>query len=454
MNEALRTRAMIGSGSNAHSPQGYAKMAGLPHRNNTLSAMMKVMGRKLKDWRAVRGIFLPKVAPVLGLAVVLLGLLPGCALMPGAERKIDLVQLQGLVERSVAEHKFPGASLWVERENQHSQLQYGARTYQSDARAIDARTIFDVASLTKVVVTATAVQLLIDDRRLRMEQRLGEVLPGCSGEGREAITLAHLLTHTSGLPAGISAMPPWSGKDEALRRACALTPVTSPGTAFRYSDVNFILLGAIVERASGESLDVFAAHRIFAPLGMLRSGYRPLTRFDANDIAPTQRIPLNANASLHIDLAPGAELAGVVHDPTARFMGGVAGHAGLFSTAEDLARFVRMLLSDGMAGGRPFLSRAAVERLTTAQSPITVKEKRSAGWDVDSPFSRPRGTLFSPASFGHTGFTGCAMWIDPASNAFYVLLTNRVYPDDKSVILPLYSEIGTLAAEALGVAQR
>ena len=416
--------------------------------------MMQVMMCKLKHWRGIWGAMSSNAAPVLGFAVLIVCCAMGCAHTPQRFSSQSLGRIEGAIERAMVEKRFPGASVWIERDGVHAAHHRGKRTDQADATGIDANTIFDVASLTKVIVTATAVQLLIDDGKLSMQQRLAEVLPACSGDGREAITLAHMLTHTSGLPSGIAAKPAWSGKEEALRRACALSPTDAPGTAFRYSDVNFILLGAIVERASGESLDTFAARRIFAPLGMTRSGYRPLTRFAANEIAPTQRIAANAGTTLHIDLAPGTELAGVVHDPTARFMGGVAGHAGLFSTAEDLARFARMLLAGGMVDGQRFLSRAAIERLTTVQSPSSVKEKRSAGWDVDSSYSRPRGALFSNASFGHTGFTGCAIWIDPASNAFYVLLTNRVYPDDKSVILPLYSEIGTLAAQALGIAAR
>jgi CubicO group peptidase (beta-lactamase class C family) len=425
-----------------------------PHRDKGLSGMMQVMMCKLKHWRGVWDNIRPDAAPVLGFCSLILCTVMGCAHTPQRFSPQSLGRIDGAIERARVEKRFPGASLWIEREGVHAAHHRGKRTDQVDATAINANTIFDVASLTKVIVTATAVQLLIDEGKLTMEQRLAEVLPACKGGGREAITLAHMLTHTSGLPSGIAAMPVWSGNEEALRRACALAPTDAPGTAFRYSDVNFILLGAIVERASGESLDTFAARRIFAPLGMTRSGYRPLARFAANEIAPTQRIPAGSSATLHIDLAPGTVLAGVVHDPTARFMGGVAGHAGLFSTAEDLARFARMLLAGGVVDGRRFLSRAAIERLTTVQTPMEVKEKRSAGWDVDSPYSRPRGTLFSAASFGHTGFTGCAMWMDPVSNAFYVLLTNRVYPDDKSVILPLYSEIGTLAAEALGVAAR
>jgi CubicO group peptidase (beta-lactamase class C family) len=297
--------------------------------------------------------------------------------------------------------------------------------------------------------------LLIDEGRLAMQQRLADVLPQCAGghDGsiRATITLAHLLTHTSGLPSGIPSQPAWTGAPEGVRRACESMPTDTPGTAFRYSDVNFILLGAIVEHASGESLDAFAARRIFAPLGMTRTGYLPLRHFAPKDIAPTLRATEATRAAAHRDLAPGAKLQGIVHDPTARFMGGVAGHAGLFSTTEDLARFARMLLDGGRVNGKRFLSEAAIARLTSIQSPPVVKEKRSAGWDIDSAYSRPRGELFSPASFGHTGFTGCILWIDPATKSLYVLLSNRVFPDEKSVIVPMYAEIGTLAARAVGV---
>ncbi len=413
---------------------------------------------KLQHWRGFQRILCPNALRDAGFGILMLCALGGCALAPptppSTPQPIETDALQRALDRAVAERRTPGASLWVERAGASVALHSGRRTYAPDAAPVAAATLFDIASLTKVVVTATAVQLLIDEEALSMDRRLVDVLPECAGGGRDAITLTHLLTHTSGLPAGIPARPAWTGKDEALRRACAHTPGEAPGTAFRYSDVNFILLGAVVERIAGEPLDTFAARRIFAPLGMMRTGYRPLQRFSPGDIAPTQRIAATDNPTLHIDLAPGAELVGVVHDPTARFMGGVAGHAGLFSTAEDLARFVRMLLAGGEVDGRRFLSRAAIERLRTAQSPPAIKERRSAGWDVDSPFSRPRGLLFSPASFGHTGFTGCAIWVDPPASAFYILLTNRVYPDEGSVILPLYAEFGTLAARAMGVGQR
>ncbi|MBL8520611.1 MAG: beta-lactamase family protein [Betaproteobacteria bacterium] len=392
-------------------------------------------------------------ASLLGFALCALVVLGGCAVAPPAWREHGAA-IERTLDQAIAEKKFPGASFWLERAGNRQAWHRGARTYEAGAAVTDAQTIFDVASLTKVVVTATAVQMLIDEGRLGMDQRLIDHLPGCAGAGRDAITLTHLLTHTSGLPAGVPKRPAWSGRAAGLERACAQVPTHAPGTAFRYSDVNFILLGAIVERASGETLDAFAARRIFQPLRMTRTGYRPLERFPAGEIAPTLRVLDAGVDSPHADLGPGAELTGVVHDPTARFMGGVAGHAGLFSTAEDLARFARMLIDGGVTGGKRLLSKDAVARLTASQSPAGIKERRTAGWDLDSPYARPRGALFSPGSFGHTGFTGCVLWIDPAAHSFYVLLSNRVYPDEKSVIVPLYAEFGTLAARAAGVAAR
>ncbi|HEY0955241.1 MAG TPA: serine hydrolase, partial [Roseateles sp.] len=245
-----------------------------------------------------------------------------------------------------------------------------------------------------------------------------------------------------GLPASLpgNGAGDWAGAADAQRIACGLPVTAAPGTLFRYSDVNFILLGRIVEQVSGQTLDRFADEAVFQPLGMTDSGYLPLRRLDAGRIAPTER------------LKDGKLLRGEVHDPTARKMGGVAGHAGLFTTTADLARFARMLLSGGMAeDGRRLLSMQSVALLTTAQSPAAIAERRSLGWDIASPYARPRGSLYPPTSFGHTGFTGCAFWLDPASRSFYVLLSNRVHPAPGTNVLPLYGELGTLAARAAGV---
>ena len=357
-------------------------------------------------------------------------------------------QIDRAIQRNIDEGKLPGAVFWLERNGEAYGHAYGRLTPDANAPQVDVDTLFDAASLTKVVVTSTLIQLLIDDGTIGYEDSLTKYLPECAAEGRDAITLRHLLTHTSGLLAGLPAKPAWRGKPEAIRRACALVPTDAPGTLFRYSDVNFILLGVVIERASGLALEALATQRIFKPLGMTRSGYHPLARFAPENIAPTQKTAAKADESLHFDLPREHELRGIVHDPTSRFMGGVAGHAGLFTTIRDLAAFARMMADGGMVNGRRFLSPESVVRLTTVQSAEAAYYRRSAGWDIDTPFSRPRGTLFPVGSYGHTGFTGCIIWIDPYSKTFYAFLSNRVYPDDKSSILPLYNELGTLAAKA------
>lgn len=393
------------------------------------------------------------------LATLLLSTLPlflaACtALPPGpaSKRALDAAQFPAIdaaIQSYIDRRQMPGAAFLLSRGGETYSKGYGRQTFAADARGINTETIFDAASLTKVVVTATAVQLLIEDGKLDMEAPLNRYLPECAGAARDAITLRHLLTHTSGLKAGLPAKPAWRGKDAALALACKEVPTHPPGSFFRYSDINFILLGHIVERVSGEPLDRFAQTRIFAPLGMTRSGYQPLDRFAAAEIAPTQRTASTLGDSLHGDVPREQELRGIVHDPTARFMGGVAGHAGLFTTVTDLGRFARMMVDGGVANGRRFLSNESIVQLTTAQSAEAAYWRRSAGWDIDTPYSRPRGTIFPVGSYGHTGFTGCILWIDPWSQTYFTLLSNRVYPDDKGAILPLYSELGTLAARAV-----
>jgi uncharacterized protein YbbC (DUF1343 family) len=204
---------------------------------------------------------------------------------------------------------------------------------------------------------------------------------------------------------------------------------------FRYSDVNFILLGEVVQRVSGRNLAEFAAAEIFRPLKMQTTSYSPKSA-QLPRIAPTQQ-------------AAEGMLRGKVHDPTARRMGGVAGHAGVFTTASDLARFARMLLNEGELEGVRLFKPETVKLMTSVQSAEQVLSRRGLGWDIDSPYSRPRGALFPLGSFGHTGWTGAALWIDPFSRTFWILLSNRVHPDGKGNTLPLYFTLGTLAAEAV-----
>ncbi|WP_229414860.1 serine hydrolase domain-containing protein [Massilia aurea] len=356
------------------------------------------------------------------------------------------------IDAAIAARKLPGAVYHLERGVAHYQRAYGKLDYEESAVAVTQDTVFDVASLSKVLVTAPAVLMLAEEGKVDLEAPLTRYFPECDGSGKEAITIRHLLTHVSGLKSGLPAKPAWQGQTAALGLACAQTVTHPPGSFFRYSDINYILLGLLVERTADMPLDRFAQERIFAPLGMRHTGYRPLERMSAAAIAPTQR-GASEPAQLptaHGDLAPGAPLQGVVHDPTVRRMGGVAGSAGVFSTVGDVARFGRMLLGNGALDGVRILKPESVRLLTTVQSPPGIAALRGMGMDIDSPFAkRPRGDLYPVGSYGHTGFTGCILWVDPQSQSFYVFLSNRVYPDDGSVVLPLYTQLGTLSAQVV-----
>jgi CubicO group peptidase (beta-lactamase class C family) len=365
-----------------------------------------------------------------------------CAQLPGqapAAAQLDAARfadIDGAVNAALAERRMPGAVFRVERNGAVYEQAYGRMSYAAGAAEVTARTLFDAASLTKVVATAPSVLLLAEQGRIDLDARLVTYFPECGNGGKEAITVRQLLTHTSGLPV----KPAWRGDAAARALACTQAVTHPPGTLFRYSDINYLLLGQLVQRVVGVPPDQFAQQRIYAPLRMRDTGYLPLARFGAAGIAPTQESPAAAAANA---------LQGVVHDPTARRMGGVAGSAGLFTTAHDLARFAWMLLGEGELDGVHVLGADSVRLMTTVQTPAAITALRGMGMDTDSSYAaRPRGMLFPVGSYGHTGFTGCVLWIDPHSKTFYVFLSNRVYPYDKGNVLPLYTRIGTLAAES------
>ena len=358
-------------------------------------------------------------------------------------------QIDAAIEDAIAAHKLPGAVFHLEHGDAVYEHAYGHLTYEPDAAPVTTSTVFDAASLTKVLVTAPSVLILAEQGRIGLDDKLVKYFPDCGNGGKETITIRQLLTHSSGLPAGLPKTPEWKGRAAAHKLACEQAVTHAPGTFFRYSDINYILLGQIVEQVTGTPLDDYAQSHIFAPLRMQDTGYLPLRRVDAETIAPTQ-LGQEDGKGAHGDLAPGELLRGVVHDPTVRRMGGVAGSAGVFTTVGDVARYARMLLAGGVLDGVRILSPASVRLLTTVQSPAGLAQ-RGLGMDIDSPYAkRPRGTVFPVGSYGHTGFTGCVLWVDPASRAFYVFLSNRVYPDDKSNVLDLYTRMGTLAAQAAG----
>ncbi|MFM8357777.1 MAG: exo-beta-N-acetylmuramidase NamZ domain-containing protein, partial [Verrucomicrobiota bacterium] len=298
-------------------------------------------------------------------------------------------------------------------------------------------TLFDAASLTKVLATTPSVMRLVEQGRLDLESPVARHLPGFAAHGKGDIRIRHLLTHTSGLRPGLSLAGGWEGWEEAIRRACDEKPTQPPDTRFVYSDINFIVLGELVRTVSGRELDAFARDEVFRPAGMRDTGYRRGgSGGDVARVAPTER------------QGDGTVLRGVVHDPTARRMGGVAGHAGVFTTAADVARFSRMLLHGGRAEGRRVFQPSTVARMTRAQTPAGVPA-RGLGWDIDSPYAGPRGRHFPVGSYGHTGWTGTSMWIDPASGTAVIFLSNRNHPTEDGDVRELRRQLGTLAAEAL-----
>lgn len=348
-----------------------------------------------------------------------------------------LAALDAAVARAIAARQLPGGVLWLEREGDVYGKAYGQRAVIPEVQPATVDTIYDIASLTKIVVTAPAILQLTERGQLDLDAPVARYLPAFvrgddARKGR--ITVRHLLTHTSGLPAGIPRNPPWSGYETGIAHACSEKPVGEPGGAFLYSDINFILLGEIVRVVSRRSLDVYAQQEIFAPLAMKDTSFLPSPE-KRSRIAPTE--------------SAGAPLEGVVHDPTSRLMGGVAGHAGVFSTTADLARFCRMILNGGQLDGARVLSPASVAEMTRVQ--IEGNDRRGLGWDIDSRYSAPRGRWFPAGeSFGHTGWTGASLWIDPRARSFVIFLSNRVHPDGGGNVTPLRREIGTLAAEAIG----
>jgi uncharacterized protein YbbC (DUF1343 family)/CubicO group peptidase (beta-lactamase class C family) len=344
-----------------------------------------------------------------------------------------LTAVDAVIERAIAEHHIPGAVLVVGHDGAVVYRKaYGERWLEPRRERMTVDTVFDLASLTKVVVTTVAVMQLFEQGLVRMSDPVAKYLPEFAQNGKEDITVRQLLTHFSGLPQDLDLKSAWEGKATAYQMAFAAAPVMPPGSKFMYSDVNFIVLGALVERVSGQTLDAYAAAHIFAPLHMTRTCFNPPASWRAS-IAPTQY-----DESEHM-------LWGVVHDPTARRMGGVAGHAGVFSTADDLAKFAQALLD----GGDGILSAATVAKMTQPEQPPSAPVLRGFGWDIDSPYSTNRGDLFPVGSFGHTGFTGTSIWIDPTTQSYVILLTNAVHPRGKGNAIALRSKVATAVAASL-----
>ncbi len=362
----------------------------------------------------------------------------GAARLPG----IDAV-----VEAAIAAGQTPGAVVLVGRGDRILHLQaYGLRSTEPTRELLTVDTVFDLASLTKVIATTTAVMSLVEQGRLRLNDPVATHVPGFERYGKGGITVAHLMTHVSGLRPDVDLADPWTGYEAAIELARNEVPTSAPGERFVYSDINFFLLGEIVRVVSGQTLDVYTKKAVFEPLGMRDTGFLPPAVLLPR-IAPTERCDT-------LDLWPckrpsASPLRGVVHDPTARRMGGVAGHAGLFGTANDLSRFARMMLGGGTLDGVRVMAPATVARMTSRATPPSMTASRGLGWDIDSSYSSNRGELFPIGSFGHTGFTGTSVWIDPTSGGYVVFLSSRLYPDGAGDVTPLRARVATIAAAAI-----
>jgi len=347
--------------------------------------------------------------------------------------------LDRAVEQAIQEGRIPGAVLLIGHKGQivHRKA-YGKRALVPTPEPMTVDTIFDLASLTKVVATTSSLMKLFEEGKFRLNERVTQYLPEFM-EGKSEITIRNLFTHFSGMPPDLALNPPWSGYQTGIRMAMNERPGAPPGEHFTYSDINFILLGELVHRLSGQMLSDYAREHVFLPLGMRETMFQPPASLIPR-IAPTER-----------DGPNGAPLRGIVHDETSRYMGGVAGHAGLFSTADDLARFCEMLLHNGELDGARLFSALTVEKFTTPQSPADQPILRGLGWDIDSPLSGNRGELFPIGSYGHTGFTGTSIWIDPVSDTYVILLANSVHPFRRPAITGLRGKVATITAAALGI---
>lgn len=349
----------------------------------------------------------------------------------------QLHKLDNVIEEAIKRGDTPGAVILVARKGKIVYRKaYGRMMVEPKSVQMEIDTIFDLASLTKPIATATSIMLLVQDGKLLLFDKVTTWIPEFSQKGKDKITVFHLLTHTSGLPAwdryflreGID-------KHGVIADICAKDTVAEPGTKFIYSDLGYIILGELVERISGKPLDKFAQERIFIPLGMKNTMFNPPEKLKSKCAATEKRA--------------GKIIQGEVHDGNAYVLGGVAGHAGLFSTADDLAIFCQMLLNNGKYKNKRLLSPIIVKAMTTNQLSEKFEEKRGLGWGISTMHTTLRGDFFPLSSYGHTGWTGTSILIDPTTETFVILLCNRVHPDGKGDVSRLRSLVSNIVATSI-----
>lgn len=362
-------------------------------------------------------------------------------LLPGTPEEVGmdsarLARVEGVIETAIDSGITPGAVLLVARAGRIVHFKaYGRRSVVPSEEMMTRDTIFDMASVTKPMATASSVMKLVERGRVRLQDRVAVYMPEFGQAGKEGIRVAQLLTHTSGLA-------PYAPVDSLARRfgrpsregvwtwITENEPLDEPGSRFRYSDLNYVSLARLVERVDGRPLEVFASEELYGPLGMADTAFFPPPGH-APRIAPTEVLEEGV-------------LRGTVHDPLARYQGGVGGSAGLFSTARDAAVFLQMLLNSGVYDGARVFGPLTVRAMTTPR-----ERGRGYGFDISSPYANVRGDLLGPASFGHTGYTGPSVWVDPEQELLIVLMTNRVHPEDNTSVVPLRSKVSNVVAASL-----
>ncbi len=354
----------------------------------------------------------------------------------------DLCWIDDLVEEAIRQNRLPGAVILV---GQNDRILYrkafGHRAVLPDLEPMTIDTVFDLASLTKVVATTTSIMQLVEAGRISLEDPVTRYIPQFKRHGKSGITVRHLLTHMSGLRPGIKPPRRWSGYLAAIEQIVDDVPVTPPGKSIVYSDLNFMLLGEIVRRVSGMPLDQFAHKHLFKPLEMHDTMYHPASTIQSR-IAPTERCWKGARPCGGPD---GTMLRGLVHDPTARRMGGGPGHAGLFSTVDDLSIFCRMLLGGGAFGQTQLLSAATIDAMISPATPVNQGYIRGLGWSLDTTVDEGKGEgSFLPID--HSGFTGTKLWLDIGTGLYIVFLSSRLHPDGKGDVFDLREHVITIAA--------
>ena len=396
-----------------------------------------------------------KPSTVLGIVLLFLGSVPFLLGQPVPAAKPEevgmsskhLAYLDQIIGEALQRKDFPGAVLLVTRKGKMVYKKaFGESQWLPGPKPMSADMIFDMASVTKPVATATSVMILVERGKVRLWDKVKTYVPDFTvylqekGVPGDDARLWHLLTHTSGLPPYTDPKEvekkygnPCSTED--LVKVISQIPKESPpGKQFTYSCLNYITLAWIVKKVTGQTIAEFAAENIFRPLGMSRTFYNP----------PPQFLPL----CVPTQVVDGSPLRGIVHDPLARLQGGVSGNAGLFSTADDLAVFAQMMLNRGEWNGVRILSPLTVERMTEV-FPKVADSGRGLGWDFTSDYGTVRGDLFSYGSYGHSGYTGTSIWIDPETKTAVIFLTNRIHPDDKGEIIAMRSKVANVVAASI-----